>query len=102
MLKVDALEFFRLGERSSATRSDVFWRDGRKLYDTDKEEVKNAIIALSDLCNKIGLTTSLNLLRGRVDDLPQSRREWELLVAAVRAELKTNLFPFVPQHRAKY
>jgi hypothetical protein len=102
MLKVDALEFFRLGERSSATRSDVFWKDGRNLHDTEKEQVKNDIIALSDLCNKIGLTTSLHILRGRADDLPQNRREWELLIATVRAELETNLFLFVPQHRAKY
>jgi hypothetical protein len=102
MLKVDALEFFRLGERSGATASDVFYTPTRTLHDSDKERVKNDIVALSDLWNRIGLTTSLSLLKDRENDIPQPKREWEILVAAVRAELKTNLFLFVPSHRAKY
>ena len=103
MLKVHALEFFKLGESSSTTRSDVFFGDGRgDLYDHQKEQVKEAIVALSDLSKKIGLTTSLTLLKARENNLPKTRREWELLVDAVRAELENNLFLFVPQHRAKY
>jgi hypothetical protein len=109
MLKVHALEFFRLGERSSAVRWEVFWLSdtvgigqNRKLREDEKEQLKNGIIALSDLCKKIGLTTSLELLRDRENDLPRTTREWEVLVAAVRAELKDNLFLFVPSHRAEY
>jgi hypothetical protein len=51
---------------------------------------------------KIGLSTSIELLKGRENDPPQTTREWEILVSAVRAELKTDLFLFVPSHRAKY
>ena len=112
MLKVGALEFFELGERSSVARWRVFWvaelgnlgspGKGRELYDLEKEQVKDAIIALYDLCKRIGLSTSSELLKGRENDLPQTAREWEVLVSAVRAELKTNLFLFVPSHRAKY
>jgi hypothetical protein len=112
MLKVDALEFFGLGERSSAARWRVFWvaelgtlgapGKGRELYDPEKVLVKEAIAGLSDLCTKIGLPTALELLRDRENDPPQTAREWDILVASVRAELKTNLFLFVPSHRAKY
>jgi hypothetical protein len=102
MLKVNALEFFELGGRSSTVRSDIFFGNNRQLADFQKEEVKDAIKALSDLCEKIGLTTSLTLLKARENNLPETKREWELLVDAVRAELKNNLFLFVPQHRAKY
>jgi hypothetical protein len=90
MLKVHALEFFRLGERSSAVRWDVFWLSdtagtgqNRKLREDEKEKLKIGIMELSDLCKKIGLTTSLELLRDRENDLPQTTREWEVLVAAV-------------------
>ena len=112
MLKVSALEFFGLGEQSSAARWRVFWvaelgslgsvGKGRELFDQEKQQVKDAVIALSDLCKKIGLPTSLELLKDRENDPPQTAREWEVLVAAVRAELKAKLFLFVPSHRAKY
>jgi hypothetical protein len=64
--------------------------------------VKEAIAALSDLSEKIGLTTSLTLLNARKNNLPKTRREWEILIDAVRAELESNLFLFVPRHRAKF
>jgi hypothetical protein len=103
MLKVHALEFFKLGERSSTTRSDIFFGKGRiNLHDFQKKDVQEAIAALADLSEKIGLTTSLTLLKARENNLPETRREWEILVDAVRAELENNLFLFVPQHRAKY
>jgi hypothetical protein len=112
MLKIDALEFFGLGEVSGAVRERVFYIAGlgslgnmgtpRKLDDVENRQVKDAIIALYDLCKRIGLSTSIELLTGRENDPPQTTREWNVLVSAVRAELKTNLFLFVPQHRAKY
>lgn len=106
MLKVHALEFFRLGERSSTTRSDIFYGSPgtkqRDLYPHETEQVTEAIKSLSDLCERIGLTTSLALLKARENNLPKTRGEWEILVDAVRAELESNLFLFVPQHRAKY
>jgi hypothetical protein len=102
MLRIDALEFFSLGECSSTIRSDIYYRSKTDLADFQKTEVRDAIARLSDLCGKIGLTTSLALLRTRENNLPETRREWELLIAAVRAELETNLFLFVPSHRAKY
>jgi hypothetical protein len=103
MLMVHALEFFKLGETSSAIRSDIFFSKGHiHLHDFQKEDVKEAIVALADLSKKIGLTTSLTLLKARKNNLPETRREWELLVDAVRAELESNLFLFVPEHRAKY
>lgn len=101
MLKVHALEFFSMGERSSAIRSDVYFTF-RKVPDYQKIEVKEAIAALANLCERIGLPTSQILLKGRKDNIPETKREWELLVDTVRAELESNLFLFVPQHRCRY
>ena len=103
MLKVYALEFFVLGECASEIRSDVFFGSGKAdLLDHQKEEVKKAIAELTDLSKKIGLTTSLILLKGRQNNLPKTRREWEIFIDAVRAEMENNLFLFVPQHRANF
>ena len=112
MLKVEAIKFFELGESSSAARWRVFWAaelgslggsgKGRVLFDSEKGLVKDAVIALSGSMQRIGLSTSLELLKERENDLPQTSREWEVLVAAVRAELENNLFLFVPSHRANF
>jgi hypothetical protein len=72
-----------LGERSSTTQWRVFWvaslsstlGTGRKLDDSDKEKVKDAVAVLADLCKKIRLTTSLELLKAPANDLPQIMRE---------------------------
>jgi hypothetical protein len=110
MLSVEAVEFFGLGEVSGRARWRVFWPNElsatygtpRPLDDSDKAKIKDAIKALSALCTNIGLSTSLELLDARENDPPQTAREWEILIDAVRAELKTNCFIFVPAHRAKY
>jgi hypothetical protein len=112
MLKIDALDVFGSGEVSGAVRERVFYISGlgnigsmgipRKLDDAENRRVKDAIISLYDLCKRIGLSTSTELLKGRENDLPQTTREWDVLISAVRAELKTNLFLFVPPHLAKY
>jgi hypothetical protein len=108
ILQVDAIELFGLGERSNAARW-VFGVPGYEpttarpaLYPHQKEQIANDIVELSDLCKKIGLTTSLALLNARKNDLPQTGREWDLLVDAVRAELKNNLFLFVPPQHARF
>src|ERR1700726_2193591 len=75
MQKIEALEFFGLGEVSGAVRERVFYIAGlgdlrnlgtpRKLDDAENRRVKDAVIALCDLCKKIGLSTSIELLEGR-------------------------------------
>jgi hypothetical protein len=109
MMRVHALEFFGLGASATKIAETIFYissTTGKQivssLNDFQKEEVKESIAALTDLCKRIGLPTSLALLDARKNNIPQTRGEWDMLVDAVRAELKTNLFLFVPMHRAKY
>ena len=102
MLKVDALEFFMLGESTTKIAESVFFGSGKPIHEFQKETVKENITALAELCKRIGLSTSLTLLKDCENNLPQTGREWGMLVSAVRAELKTNCFLFVPSHRAQY
>lgn len=112
MLKVDALQYFSLGERVADARWLFTFEesglggpdklDGRGLYDAEKKEITDDLKKMYELCKEIGLTTSLYLLESRLSDPPQTNRELELLVDAVRAELKSKLFLFVPPHLAKY
>lgn len=103
MLRVEALEFFNLGADTMKIAQTVFYGGrGGSLYPHQKDEIKESVLALADLCRRIGLPTSLELLKERETDPPQNSREWDILVSAVRSELKINLFLFVPPHRAKY
>ena len=106
MPTINALEFFVLGSSAAKIAHSIFFGGARigshDLTQFDKDTIKETVIALADLCKRISLPTSLQLLKDRENDPPLTSREWEMLVAAVRAELKTNLFVFVPAHRSKY
>jgi hypothetical protein len=105
MPTINALEFFELGSDASKVAHSIFFTarvGSHDLAQYEKETIKANIIALADICKRIGLPTCLQLLKDRENDPPQSRREWDMLVATVRAELQTNVFVFVPMHRAKY
>jgi hypothetical protein len=62
MLQIEALEFFGMGEVSGSARWRVFYIAGlgelgsmgtpRRLSDAENRHVKDAIIALNDLCKK--------------------------------------------------
>jgi hypothetical protein len=109
MMRVHALEFFGLGASAAKIAETIFYvspMTGKgmvsSLHDFQKEAVRENIAALTDLCKRIGLPVAMALLDARKNNIPQTRGEWDMLVDAVRAELKTNLFLFVPMHRAKY
>ncbi|MGC2223989.1 MAG: hypothetical protein WA624_17390 [Methylocella sp.] len=110
MLKVDALLYFSLGERVADARWLFTFEEARLggpdegsgLYDAEKNEIIDDLKKMYEVCKETGLTTSLFLFECLLYDPPQTKRELAILVDAVRAELKSKLFLFVPPHRAKY
>jgi hypothetical protein len=73
------------------------WKEKRR---RDEEEVKQSLTRVLNLCVDLKLPVATELVTAKIKHLPKNIEEYELLLAAVTAELKTRLFLFVPEHRA--
>ncbi|HEX9791250.1 MAG TPA: hypothetical protein VGA60_11350 [Kiloniellales bacterium] len=115
MLKVSAKHFIELGERIADISTNLYMADTMAqddpsggLTDSEKEDIRQNLVRVWDVCNRLGLPISGDLISARVDqsggppDVPQSQREFTLLIDAVKAEIRNKLFMFVPAHLAKY
>jgi len=110
MLKVTAQEYINLGRQiHDAESSFDSWASklGGLLGGEDAKRewqvrLRYHLTSLRDQCEKLGLSTALRLIRRRVDDPPQTRREFDLLIDAIWAELDGKLFFFVPSYRSPY
>lgn len=103
MLKVSAAKYIALGEHIHDLRALFFIRSADEGFDDrDRAAIKEGLERLLALCRELNLTVSGELIARKLRDMPQSDREWDLLVDALRAELRTKLFVFVPPHRASF
>lgn len=101
MLNVWADMYVQLGEHIHDTR--VVWMgEPRPLTDEEKDTLKFRLTWMLQVCKDSGLTVSEVLIAKRINDLPESGREFDLLVDAVKSELKARLFLFVPSHLDSY
>ncbi|MBI3496076.1 MAG: HEPN domain-containing protein [Proteobacteria bacterium] len=90
-----------LGALAQAARSKVI-TEYEELSASEKESLKSSLTEMSKICGKLGLETSAELLVERLDDLPQTEREFQILVDAMMGELRSTLFLFVPPHRTQF
>ena len=67
-----------------------------------QEKLKNVLIRVKNQCDKLQLKISSSLLKKSIKDIPQRSRELEMLFNVVKEEIRSNLFLYVPSHRAKY
>src|SRR5579871_894710 len=74
----------------------------RKRTTEEAAHLSEILQRMGGLCKELGLTTSGDLIALVVDDLPETEREFDVLIQAIRSELKHKQFMFVPPHRAKY
>jgi hypothetical protein len=72
------------------------------LHDKDKEHLGTLLSSIHQICVDLNLPVSTELISSAQKDLPEGRRELDVLFFAVVTELKKQLFLFVPAHRAKY
>jgi HEPN domain-containing protein len=101
MLRVYAHEYIALGERIHDFRA-IDWDREDGLADDEKEDLKLQLRELLMISKNLRLPVSADLIKERLSDLPNTMREFDVIVDVLRSELRTKLFLFVPQHRAKY
>lgn len=73
-----------------------------KMDAADKEEMRDTLTAMRDVCKELGLTTSETLLTHSITDLPATTAEFRLLRIALFSEIHKRLFLFVPADRAPF
>ena len=62
------------------------------------QQFKDTLILLKASCDKVNLKVSADLLEKAINDLPQSERELELIIRAIKSEIKSNLFLWLDEH----
>jgi hypothetical protein len=92
MLTRYAREFIWLGEEIQQTRTGYYLAEEKPLEDGEKEEVKKSLGKLHKHCKEMELPISTTLLEQKIDDLPESYREFQLLMDVVYAEIRNKLF----------
>ena len=100
MIKVSGWEYLRLGGQMGIL-SRVISGDAQLEIDP-AAAIRASLETLLEECQKVSLPVSCALIRGRLPKPPTTLGEINILMEAVRAELQTQLFLFIPAHRAKY
>lgn len=105
MLKVSAEAYIRLGEAIDRMSFNLLEAETHKtnpITNEELKEIKDLLVWMKKHCDKLELKISSSLLDEEIKNLPPTYREFNLLVNAIRREIRFNLFLFIPTHRAKY
>jgi hypothetical protein len=116
MLRVYVQKYLALGEQIYNARiASMIASEGRyvssdpkrreeeeKEKENMRESLKQNLVSLEEFCSELNLPVSLNLISGKIDNLPKTMAEVDLLTQAIWAELESKLFLFVPSHVASY
>jgi hypothetical protein len=108
MLRIYAQDYIELGARTEAARIVFIVNENQggvpqqEFSEEAKTGLKGDLEAMLRHCKQLDLPISVELISRRIDDLPGTRREFEVLLETLNTEIKSKLFLFVPQHRAKY
>lgn len=115
VLKLSAQDFIKLGEAISSISMNLYMADTTSRDDPSKALTKDEIegmrvqlIKIFDVCNTMGLNVSAQLISSRFDGsdthgrVPGTQGEWDVLMEAVKAEIKNKLIVFIPAHLATY
>jgi hypothetical protein len=110
MLRIYADRYIKLGQHISDMRTVFHFtddaathgeRDRSQLTEDEIDTLRYTLKETIKICDDLDLSVH-HLLSDSYDDLPQTKREFDLLVRAILGEIKDRLFLFIPQHRAKY
>jgi hypothetical protein len=110
MLKIPAEMYFDLGMNAQDARTMFMHLESEikkgnvvvPFSDQDKNEIRRTLALLRQLCGAMELKVSFNLLSMYQIEIPETERELDILIHAVKAELRSIEFLFVPSHLAKY
>lgn len=109
MLTQFASHFIKIGHEIAEAETVLFMAaeaaPGSPERELDKEEKKHladCIQRIVDICPHLDLPVSHKLFSEAIEKLPATPREFEIMVSALNAEMKSKLFVFVPTHRRKF
>ncbi len=103
MLTIKAHEFIEIGKemRSLAYLLGMISEDMPRT-DEESDLIRDGLERLKGHCGILELKISAELLQKAIRTLPETKKELEIYLDAVKSELRTQLFFFVPSHRARY
>jgi hypothetical protein len=67
-----------------------------------KAGLKRTLSSMAKICGELGLPEAQRIAARASNDLPETRREFNMVVDTVRAGLESRIFLSVPQHLADY
>jgi hypothetical protein len=108
MLEVFAIHYIEIGRlvgRAELTFDAIDIEEDEQHWELTDEETANIKDVLQKLlkeCRSLGMRTSTLLLSKSINDLPETKREFDLLINAVKSEIQSKRFLFVPDHRFRY
>lgn len=110
MLKINAMAYISLGGRlEDASRVFLDAEDlikspyGRSLTDDEQKNLRELMEDILGECRKLSLPVSTEIIVDRIKYLlPQNQAELNTIIDVVRAEMRSQLFLFVPPHLAGY
>lgn len=103
MLTFFARPFVFLGEKIHEMRAIYIFLDDGKPPDAEQaKEILGYLAEILDICERLNMPVSKELVAEAKNDPPRNEREFEILMKAVYAEIGNKLMVFVPNHRRKY
>jgi hypothetical protein len=110
MLRVYAETYIHLGQAIAGIEVLFGFKDAvpesdlpaENLSPDDLRHLSSTLGKMEYLCEQLGLTVSLGLIRSRLSDPPRSGREMQMLIETIYSELGGRLFFYVPSERAKF
>ena len=104
MLRIFADDFMNIGSTLIMISHLLYDNEvlGRDLEESFIHEFRNTLIDLKNECDKLGLKVSSILVEKSINDLPQNHRELEVISRAIKAEIRSNLFLYIPSYKARY
>src|ERR1700740_1578464 len=105
MLEVFAVHYIELGrliERAAVVFQAVEVEEDEQhwnLTDQETADLRDTLQKVLKECRTLGMRTSALLLGKSINDLPETRREFDLVINAVESEIQSKRFLFVPDYR---
>jgi len=109
MLRVYADRYIDLGERINDAKAVLQYTEDNFPIESDRQMIRKELdkigadlIEIEGLCRELELPTASKLIRKHMGTPPNTRREYQILIDAVYAELEGKLFLYVPTNLAKF
>jgi len=106
MLRVFALNYINIGALMTDMSAHFSLRSSEGNSPEENAQLdqsfRSDLKSILNECKKLNLSTSVQLIESRLENIPQTEGELTMLADVIFAELRGKLFLFVPPHRASF